>query len=90
MKFAFDGSNLHSTIYVTASATAANIDGDFQQIGTDGGLSPSSVVSAMVRQYREYRYHKVTVQWIPTVGPANADAGARVTFAYIDNPVRMC
>jgi len=89
MKFAFDGSNLHSTIFVTASATAANVGSDFQQIGTDGGLSPSRVVSAMVRQYREYRYNKVTVQWIPTVGPAHSDAGARVSFAYIDNPEQI-
>lgn len=89
MRFAFDGSNLHSTIFVASTITAANVGTDFQQIGTDGALSPSRVVSAMVRQYREYRYNKVTIQWIPSVGPAGTDAGSRVTFAFIDNPEQV-
>ncbi len=89
MKFSFDGTNLHSTIFVAASATVANVGTDFQQIGTDGVLSPSRVLSAMIRQYREYRYNKVTVQWLPSVGPAGTDAGSRVSFAYIDSPEQI-
>ncbi len=89
MKFAFDGSNLHSTIFVAGGATAANVGSDFQQIGTDGALSPSRVLSAMIRQYREYRYNKVVLQWIPSVGPAGTDAGSRVSFAFIDNPEQV-
>ncbi len=84
--FSFDGSILHATIFVPAGITAANIGTDFQQIGTDASFAPSRVMNNMIRQYREYRYRKVTCQWIPSVGPASTDAGSRVHFGWIENP----
>jgi hypothetical protein len=84
--FAFDGSNLHATIFVPATITTANIGTDFQQIGTDSAFAPCRVMNNMVRQYREYRYRKVVCQWIPSVGPASIDAGSRVHIGWIDNP----
>lgn len=89
MKFSFDGTNLHGTIYVNSSVTAANVGTDFQQMGTDSGLAPSRVMNSMIRQYREYRYNKVVFQWLPIVGPASTDAGSRATLAYIDNPEQV-
>ncbi len=87
--FSFDGSRLHATIFVPVSTTASSEGTDHQQLGTDSSFSPARVMNSMVRQYREYRYHKVTLQWIPSVGPASADAGARVFLAYVDNPEQM-
>ncbi len=87
--FSFDGTNLHATIFITSSTTASTIATDFQQIGTDSGFAPSRVFNAMVKQYREYRYRKVMVQWLPIIGPSNTDAGSRVHFGYIDNPEQM-
>lgn len=88
-KFSFDGSNLHATIFVNSSATAANVATDFQQIGTDSAFAPSRVLNSMIRQYREYRYNKIVFQWQPNVGPASTDAGSRVTFSFIDNPEQI-
>lgn len=84
--FSFDGSTLHATIFVPASITAANQGTDFQQIGCSATVGLTRVMNAMVQQYREYRFRKVVFQWIPSVGPATADAGSRVHLAYTENP----
>jgi len=88
-KFSFDGSNLHATLYIGASITAAGIGSDFQQVGTDSTFGASRVMNSMVRQYREYRYRKITVTWIPSIGPASADAGGRIFMAITNNPEQM-
>lgn len=86
MKFNFDGTNLHVSKFIQVSITASNVATDYQQVGTGSAESPIRDMNNMVRQYREYRYNKVTVQWIPAVGPASGDAGSRVYFAYSNNP----
>lgn len=77
---------LNGSLYIGANTTAANIGSDFQQLGTQTSISPARIMLSMVQQYREYRYHKVTVQWIPSIGPNSVDAGGRVFLAYTDNP----
>lgn len=84
--FAFDGSQLTATIFVPTSTTAATAGTDFQQLGCDAGVGITRGMTAMVRQYREYRFKKVAFQFIPNIGPSNADAGSRIYLMYTDNP----
>lgn len=86
MTFSFDGTFLNATKFIGTSATAANIGTDFQQIGASATFGICRDMNAMVQQYREYRFRKVTFQWIPSVGPATADAGSRIHLAYSENP----
>jgi len=85
-RLSFDGSTLTATIFVPASTTVANIASDFQQLGCDANVGVTRGMNNMIRQYREYKFRKVTFQWIPNVGPASGDAGSRVYFMYTENP----
>jgi len=82
----FDGQNLSVTLYVGATVTAANVGGDFHQVGTDQNISVLRPMNATVKQYREYIIRSVSLEWVPSIGPASVDAGSRVFIAYTQNP----
>jgi hypothetical protein len=40
-------------------------------------------------RYNEYKFRKLSVEWIPSISPASIEAGGRIHIAYIDNPEMM-
>jgi len=84
--FSFDGTSLNGILFLDTSATVANVGADFTQAGTDSNLGATRAFTAMVKQYREYRFTKMLINYIPKQAPGVADAGSQIVLAYTDNP----
>lgn len=88
-RLSFDGQKISSVLYSDQSATAANIGTDWLGIDTTSGEGINRSGLDVIKHYQEYKYSKALAEWIPKIGPSNADSGARVSVAYIDNPELM-
>lgn len=95
-KLSFDGANISSTTYVAIPVTAANqakavftVDCDSAVVPATTAGAASAVASGVLGIYSEYRYTKLSFEYIPSLGPASTDAGGRIHIAYIDNPEKM-
>jgi hypothetical protein len=85
----FNGSLLSSVLFQDHSAGVANLVTDWHGIGTNLGESINRAGADVIKHYQEYKYTKAACEWIPRIGPAGAEAGARVSVAYVDNPELM-
>jgi len=54
-----------------------------------GTASASSGGTSIINNYSEYRYKRLTLEWVPAVGPGASASGGKVYVAYIDNPEQM-
>ncbi len=92
----FDGSTVSCTSYFASPAAAANLSKATITVDCDSatnilvtGGAASVLASGVLNLYSEYKYNKCSVEWIPSIGPVNADAGDRIHIAYIDNSEKM-
>ncbi len=92
----FDGAVVSSTTYLGSPQVVANIAKGVLSIDCDSASNlavtagaSQAVASGVLNLYSEYRYNNCAVEWIPSIGPTNADAGSRIHIAYIDNPEKM-
>jgi hypothetical protein len=89
-RVAFDGTNISSTYYRGASATDGGSIGQYLFVSaTSDALGAASPVGGILDAYSEYKFNKLTIEFIPSISPANADAGSRIHIAYLDNPEKM-
>lgn len=96
-KLGFDGSNVMSTSYTLMPATALGVFGGFVTVDcSQASVTPltgvgasHAVANSILQRYSQYRYNSLSIEWIPSIGPANADAGTRIHMAYIDNAEKM-
>lgn len=87
--FSFDGTFLNGNLYADGSSTTSNIGSDFHQVGTDTNFGITRAFTNMVKQYREYRFTKLVIHWIPKVSPGVSDGGSQIHVAHTDNPEQM-
>jgi len=93
-KLSFDGSRINSSFYSGTPVTVATIasgyftvDCNFDSTTGQAGVAPS--VAAVTGLYDTYRIEKCSLEFIPSIGPAGADAAGRIHLAYIDNAEKM-
>lgn len=84
--FSFDGTSLNGILFFDTAVTASNIGADITEAGVDTNIGASRAFTAMVKQYREYRYTKMVITYIPKTSPGVADAGSQIVMAYTDAP----
>jgi hypothetical protein len=92
-----DGSTTNCIMYIaTPSSGVGSAAGGLLSVdcsGTSNILTGAgaafTMASGVLGLYSQYRYNKCTVEFIPSVGPASGEAGARIHIAYIDNAEKM-
>jgi hypothetical protein len=89
-KAIFDGQLGHFRFVTTETVAAANLAAQFLTIDVAASGSAAGAAGASIaNNYSEYVYHKLTLEWIPSVGPGVAAAGGRGYIAYYDNAEQM-
>ncbi len=83
----FDGQTIHASTFQTQAATDASKQGsDWLSIDCSNGEGINRAATEVIRHYQNYKYTQASIEWIPAIGPAATESGARVMLAYIDNP----
>lgn len=83
----FDGSILNgSTVQGVITTTTNAGTGLYAVDCANSGGTVSLSNSALTSYYEEYKYASLEMEWIPSVGPASTDAGARCYMVFDDNP----
>ncbi len=85
-KVSFDGTTVMASLFSNATITASNLGADYVLVSCDSTNGMNRGVAQITDCYQEYKYLQASVEWLPIVGPADADAASRVYMAYIDNP----
>lgn len=85
----FDGTSVSTVFYDGQVVTAANQGATFYAVDCSAASGANRTVTAITGLYSEYRYNNLSVDWVPAVGPSNADAGSRIYFGYLEGPERM-
>lgn len=96
-KISFDGSTISAVAYTGVPATVGGTIGGFMTVDCSssgativtGVGAAHSVATSILSRYAQYRYNSLSIEWIPSIGPSNVDAGSRIHLAYIDNPEKM-
>lgn len=94
-KVSFDGTTFSSSVYALPTTSLVNVASSLIvvdaantaiTIAPQQTFSAAGALSALTGSYQEYKYTKLMVSWLPTIGPGQAGAGSRITAAYFDNP----
>lgn len=94
-KVAFDGTTFSSSVYALPTTSLLNVASSLIVVDASNTAitiapqqtySAATALSALTKCYQEYKYSKLVISWLPTIGPGQAGAGSRVTAAYFDNP----
>jgi hypothetical protein len=82
----FNGQVVESTTLVDATVTAATIGSDFHTVDCNSAAGVNRGVSAITAFYQDYKYRKASIEFLPFIGPASAEAAGRIYIGFIDNP----
>jgi len=87
-RVAFDGTILRATFTVNANPLGVGTGRtlDYHGINCDGALGIARSHSGITDAYQQYRYRRVTMEWIPNVSPSEINARANVVVAVYTNP----
>jgi len=87
-KIAFDGTMLRGTFTVNAnplgSGTGRTLD--YHGVNCDGAIGIARSHTVILDSYQQYRFRRVTMEWIPNVTPSEVNARATVVIATYTNP----
>lgn len=90
-KVAFDGTTMRSAYY-SALVTTNSINQGAQYYYVDTRVAATGAANSLastLNLYSQYKFDKLSFEFIPSVSPGTADAGSRLHIAYIDNPEKM-
>lgn len=94
-KVSFDGTTFSSSVYALKTTSAGNVASSLILVDASNTAitiapqqtySAATALAALTGSYQEYKYTKLVITWLPTIGPGQAGAGSRITAAYFDNP----
>jgi len=85
-KIKFDGHTVTSVLFQDHSTGVGNTCVDWQAVDSSNNEAINRTGSDVIKHYQNYRYTMASVEWLPKIGPADPNSGARVSIAYIDNP----
>jgi hypothetical protein len=88
-KVSFDGTTVSTVLFDPQPLTAANLATTFYAVDCSSTGGANRTISGITGLYSEYRYNSISIDWIPSVGPSNADSGSRIFFGYLEGPERM-
>lgn len=85
----FDGTVVDSAFYTATTPTVLGAAKDYHFVDCSNSLAINRGVSTITGLYNEYKYLQASMEYVPSVGPASADAPGRIHVAYIDNPEKI-
>jgi len=88
-KIGFNGHEVTSVLFTDHSNGTSNLITDWQQVDCNNAEGINRAGTDVIKHYQEYKYLNAAIEWIPKIGPAATEAGARISIAYIDNPEHM-